>query len=1092
MAAHVPPGQPYYASRDGLLCMAPRLGQPLWLATHRLSAQHGGVLQFRARSSADIIVLVSRLERANCIRRDAQDEFMESSSRAEYEFVWGSHCNTKVLLRKHGVVRASCKTPAYDMPSAESLQTNSGKLPSGPSRKAAEQARRQWCFGAYWVAARNGMFAMGQGEVPGDQCLLRWVDPDPQDYDIFGLSCWDQRAVFSDLKLSPVDNTLFGAGWTEQLDTPSHLSRHHFTSLFRSRELFDGEFRVRDTIDSGSSCRAHAKSELAVVRFHAAYLSFFGGRLAREIIDGWRPEDARTVVELPQGYAAQDVNLLVRILYGEVERLPNIESLAAITDLARLWDIQGVLEALDWVWNVWSQSRNAGASCEDDFALTVLPVTRGNTCWLKFSLARNKDSYATNVNWEIAIADQLALEAHFRRIFDSQSFSNVWLVPRQSNRDTKRRNMRIGSQMAGAAACNRALLAHRSSFFKAMFTSCMCESRDSIVLLDAAVDVNVCTTLVKYLYCRLEADALEALRLEQLVSLLVLAEVQNLGALRTLALCMTYARISTENVVALGNVALLLNAPILFARCADFLTDHFEALLDMGRRSGDCVQGSRISDMHKDFLFHILLRADICTSSELTVFRFMWAWIVGQQPDSSATFEAQADEAMHDGSAKVDEVKQVAESTVHRDMILRALQREEFQIGSVEAALSTEATSKGSDCACRTDSSSPRSGSLSCPTRKHTTSLLLSDADGPVFLSDLLSCLHIRRLADEELALVADMLCKLLRKHGEDLEVGRLFGEAWSDVEASREGRQTHTVGITGAADAKDRNWFVMPNESNPLLFVDVAPLLWQPKVFRTTFERRWRFAEYVKLLRLRGRRSCRHTRHSLDQALEICIPYVPEQGASGVLQFLAQHSVLPGAWMNPVQYGLVTVRASSRAHFSALGFVRPQGAPGESYVVSDKSGLKWISIDLGPNLQLSLYGFSLLHDDSAKDFLRSWIIEAQQSDEDPSLKKSSDEIDGEWTRLCEMHNDSSLTFPRQRAVWEITDASPRKLSFSRFRIRAVPDNGSGKLVLAGMELFGRLRVLNPDAGSLGMFSDAEIPHPLRAQTAYTHDLQPV
>jgi len=238
---------------DGCLSISPQFGQPVWLKDVAVRSDVGCALRFEACSKADIIVLLCNgVDDAMQIGPDAGEQFNECTRRALYEVVFGSHCNTKTIIRKRGVEKAARKV--------------------GHRREKAQQPKTPWHFQTFWVALRNGVIAMGLGNAVGHRRLLEWKDENSEACDMFGVSCWDQSVVFKKIRVSPL---LDGVLVSHDSNPCCRGITSVFDSFLREGTLVDTEIYTRGSIEAASTVASSA---------HAIFLASWSDALRARFV----------------------------------------------------------------------------------------------------------------------------------------------------------------------------------------------------------------------------------------------------------------------------------------------------------------------------------------------------------------------------------------------------------------------------------------------------------------------------------------------------------------------------------------------------------------------------------------------------------------------------------------------------------------------------------------------------------------------------------------------------------------------------------------------------------------------------------------
>ncbi|KAK4534429.1 hypothetical protein CDCA_CDCA01G0454 [Cyanidium caldarium] len=180
---------------DSLLIAVRRRGRPIWLVNQSLRVPDCGLVTFEASGSNDVVCLLCH--RSDGVESDTQVEFEARASRACFEMVFGSHQNTRSLLRVHGVVQAE---NAVDR---KAPRVSSGDTATGLTRDGIVGV----AFSRYWVAVSPDYLEAGVG-FPGEQRVLRYrrtgARGDAAAADgvrWVGVSCWDAPVIFRNVQV---------------------------------------------------------------------------------------------------------------------------------------------------------------------------------------------------------------------------------------------------------------------------------------------------------------------------------------------------------------------------------------------------------------------------------------------------------------------------------------------------------------------------------------------------------------------------------------------------------------------------------------------------------------------------------------------------------------------------------------------------------------------------------------------------------------------------------------------------------------------------------------------------------------------------
>lgn len=237
---------------EGTVVVTGRRAKPLWLDGIKLPPSGSGVVSFEARGSSDIDVLFASYPEK--VSEDEQVESEENSHRADYEVVIGSHCNTRSVIRKRGVLRATSMVGVGKESSDSSIIGS-----------RSQHQYTSWEFERYWIGINQGLLAVGKGDL-GSDVFLCWKDPFPVKEALsVGISSWNRPVVFRFIEMTPMPDGLVCSNREEW----SNIYDLFLTSLHR----FHGFFC--DT--------CFESSDGALFPFHGCLISALSSRLAAAI-----------------------------------------------------------------------------------------------------------------------------------------------------------------------------------------------------------------------------------------------------------------------------------------------------------------------------------------------------------------------------------------------------------------------------------------------------------------------------------------------------------------------------------------------------------------------------------------------------------------------------------------------------------------------------------------------------------------------------------------------------------------------------------------------------------------------------------------
>lgn len=185
----------------------------------------------------------------------------------------------------------------------------------------------------------------------------------------------------------------------------------------------------------------------------------------------------------------------------------------------------------------------------------------------------------------------------------------------------------------------------------------------------------------------------------------------------------------------------------------------------------------------------------------------------------------------------------------------------------------------------------------------------------------------------------------------------------------------------------------------------------------------------------------------------------------NGVVYFIGTNGKTSSEWVNPAQYGLVTVTSSDGRNL-------PYGRL-EDILSRDTSALNchtnddkrsWFSIDLGLFIIPSAY--TLRHARGyGRSALRNWYF---QMSKDGVL----------WTTLSTHTHDTSLNEPGSTATWSVEVPSEEQQGWRHVRIQQAGKNASGQthyLSLSGFEIYGQVTSVCEDMGKAHKEQEAQL-----------------
>lgn len=185
----------------------------------------------------------------------------------------------------------------------------------------------------------------------------------------------------------------------------------------------------------------------------------------------------------------------------------------------------------------------------------------------------------------------------------------------------------------------------------------------------------------------------------------------------------------------------------------------------------------------------------------------------------------------------------------------------------------------------------------------------------------------------------------------------------------------------------------------------------------------------------------------------------------NGIIYFIGTNGKTCSEWVNPAQYGLVTVTSSDGRNL-------PYGRV-EDILSRDSSALNchtnddkrsWFSVDLGLNVIPTAY--TLRHARGyGRSALRNWFFQMSR--------------DGTtWTTLYTHTDDTSLNDPGSTATWPIEVPADEYQGWRHVRIQQAGKNASGQthyLSLSGFEIYGQVTSVCEDLGKAAREAEAHL-----------------
>lgn len=174
----------------------------------------------------------------------------------------------------------------------------------------------------------------------------------------------------------------------------------------------------------------------------------------------------------------------------------------------------------------------------------------------------------------------------------------------------------------------------------------------------------------------------------------------------------------------------------------------------------------------------------------------------------------------------------------------------------------------------------------------------------------------------------------------------------------------------------------------------------------------------------------------------------------NGLIYFIGSNG-RTAEWVNPSQYGLVTITSSEgkQLPYGKLDDILSREPVSVNCHTRDNKK-SWFAIDLGVFIIPSAY--TLRHARGyGRSALRNWLLQG-----------SKDGVN--WTTLITHSDDKSLSEPGSTATWPILDSAEDSQGYRHIRIQQNGRNASGQthyLSLSGFEIYGRVVSVCEDMG---------------------------
>ncbi|EME31768.1 ubiquitin-protein ligase isoform 1 [Galdieria sulphuraria] len=596
---------------EGTVVVTGRKAKPLWLDGIQLPPSGSGVFSFEARGTSDIDVLFSSYPEK--VSEDEQVELEENLHRADYEVVIGSHCNTRSVIRKRGVLRASSLVGV----GKESADLNSFGSPS-------HSYYTTWDFERYWICIGEGLLAVGKGNL-GESIFLYWEDPFPiRDALSVGISSWNRPVVFRFIELTPMPEGL----------------------VYRTRE---GCNRVCDLFVgsiynfSGFFCdTCFESSDGALFPFHGCLVSSLSSRLALAIKEAHSLQTYRDVDYIVQGH--RPIFLLntsnskcFTTIKKDFEKLPRVVLTSSMMVVAMFLQLlYGIgldgkcfydMKSMQSLLQVSTMCHQFIQECKELLKewdlLHLFPVFGNNVSEHDQDLSVDK-SYE---HWRQHIIR--LVPSHLKVLRETSWLSDVNLIISDSDEMSHIRKEedelhldRNAVQQPAMIPAHRIILACRSSYFQNMFSNGMRETFDDNVKLKDTNRISVERMLKIIYFDRLddiemnEESHFDSFQLHY-YDLRTGDMFYNMELVRIAAIGLKKL-VDKWNAGILANLSLKYRIYDLFQTASSFICSHFVEIME---------QNDSLLDLEEECLLSILSRIDLICRSEDDVLSLVLKWL---------------------------------------------------------------------------------------------------------------------------------------------------------------------------------------------------------------------------------------------------------------------------------------------------------------------------------------------------------------------------------------------------------------------------------------------------------------------------------
>eukprot|EP00762_Andalucia_godoyi_P006944 ANDGO_08281.mRNA.1 BTB/POZ domain-containing protein At2g30600 len=192
---------------------------------------------------------------------------------------------------------------------------------------------------------------------------------------------------------------------------------------------------------------------------------------------------------------------------------------------------------------------------------------------------------------------------------------------------------------------------------------------------------------------------------------------------------------------------------------------------------------------------------------------------------------------------------------------------------------------------------------------------------------------------------------------------------------------------------------------------------------------------------------------------LSVALAFVRPGDDNGVFYYIGSKGHTH-PWTNPHSNGDVVVSCSSpRNRFSHSEFVVDRRTHSTVFFTSP-THQPWVAVDLGEKYRLLCTRYTLRHDSSASNFLRSWDFQASDDGQSWScLRTHRNDTSISHSRACIsfLVSTSSQGHPLPQDAQQLRESTCRPYRHFRVIMRDCSSSGSDQMVLSNLELYGFL-----------------------------------